>query len=133
GNILTVNKAMCKELEFSEEEFLSMNIWDIIPEEYLYQYRERLTRILQGQSLKEATEYRVRGKTGGVHYVEVLSAPRYSGRDIIGFQGIARDITARKRAEDALQESEAKFRRLIAHLPNVVYVNAVGNVSSTLY
>src|SRR6185503_1142062 len=82
GNILTVNKAMCKELEFSEEEFLSMNIWDIMPEEYLNQYRERLTSILTGESLKEAAEYMVRGKAGGVHYVEVLSAPRYSGTDI---------------------------------------------------
>lgn len=133
GNILTVNKAMCKELEFSEEEFLSLNIWDIIPENYLDQYRERLTKVLKGESLKEAKEYMVRGKHGGIHYVEVLSAPHYSGRDIIGFQGIARDITARKRAEDALQESEAKFRRLIFHLPTVVYMNTVGDATSTLY
>src|SRR5215216_153788 len=133
GNILTANKAMCKELEFSEEEFLSMNIWDIIPEQYLYQYKERLTKVLNGESLKEATEYMVRGKDGSMHYVEVLSAPRYSGRDMIGFQGIARDITARKRAEDALLESEAKFRRLVAHLPNVVYINAMGNTTTTIY
>ena len=96
GKILTVNKAMCKELEFSEEEFLSMSIWDIIPEQYLDQYRKRLTKILEGESLKEAAEYVVRGKDGKNHYVEVLSAPHYSGKDIIGFQGIARDITARK-------------------------------------
>ena len=133
GNILTVNKAMCKELEFSEAEFLSMNIWDIIPEQYLDQYKQRLTKVLRGESLKEATEYVVRGKDGKNHFVEVLSAPRYSGRDIIGFQGIARDITARKRAEEALQESEARNRRLIEHLPTVVYVNAVGDASSTLY
>ena len=62
GNILTVNKAMCKELEFSEEEFLSMNIWDIIPEQFLDQYRERLTKILEGKSLKEAAEYGCVGK-----------------------------------------------------------------------
>ncbi|MDP1544649.1 MAG: PAS domain S-box protein [Anaerolineales bacterium] len=110
GNILFVNKAMCKELEFSEEEFLSMNIWEIIPEQYLDQYRERLTKILTGESLKEAAEYEVCGKNGGTHYVEVLSAPRYSGRDIIGFQGIARDITARKRTEEALRVSEHRFK-----------------------
>ena len=110
GNILIVNNAMCKELEFSEEEFLSMSIWDIIPEQYLDQYKERLTRILRGESLKEAAEYMVRGKTGRQHYVEVLSAPRYAGGDIIGFQGVARDITARKRAEEALFESEQRFK-----------------------
>src|SRR5687768_5085778 len=95
GNILTVNEAMCKELEFSEEELLSMNIWDIIPEPYLDQYKEKLTKVLKGDSLKEAIEYIVHGKDERIHYVEVISAPRYSGRDIIGFQGIARDITAR--------------------------------------
>ena len=110
GNILIVNNAMCKELEFSEEEFLSMSIWDIIPEQYLDQYKERLTRILRGESLKEAAEYMVRGKTGRQHYVEVLSAPRYASGDIIGFQGVARDITARKRAEEALFESEQRFK-----------------------
>jgi PAS domain S-box-containing protein/putative nucleotidyltransferase with HDIG domain len=133
GNILTVNKAMCKELEFSEEEFLSMNIWDIVPEQYLEQYRQRLTKVLKGESLKEAAEYEVLGKTGKNHYVEVLSAPRYSGKDVIGFQGIARDITARKRAEEALQSSEDKYRTLVAHLPTVVYTNPVGDTSSTLY
>jgi PAS domain S-box-containing protein len=134
GNILTVNKAMCKELEFSEEEFLSMNIWDIIPEQYLDQYRERLTKVLKGESLKEAAEYDGAWETWRIHYVEVLSAPRYSGRDIIGFQGIARDITARKRAEEALQSNpRTKFRSWSSHLPTVVYMNPVGDASSTLY
>jgi PAS domain S-box-containing protein len=122
GHILTVNKAMCKELEFSEEEFLSMSVWDIIPEQFLDQYRERLTKILRGESLKEAAEYEVRGKDGKSHYVEVLSAPRYSGKDIIGFQGIARDISARKRAEDALRLSEEKYRTLVDEIKDGFYV-----------
>ncbi|MFH2040412.1 MAG: PAS domain S-box protein, partial [Chloroflexota bacterium] len=100
GNISTVNKTMCRELKFSEEELLSMNIWDIIPDKYLDQYRNRLTKILQGQSLlDDAIEYEVRGKDGIVHNVEVLSIPHYSGKAIVGFQGIARDITALKQAQ----------------------------------
>lgn len=37
GKILTVNKIMCKELGFSEEEYFLMNICDIIPQHYLEQ------------------------------------------------------------------------------------------------
>ncbi|WP_345348146.1 PAS domain-containing protein [Candidatus Villigracilis affinis] len=32
-----------------------------------------------------------------------------------------------------MQESEAKFRVLVEHLPTVVYINAVGDTTSTLY
>jgi len=42
GNILTVNKAICQALDYSQEELLRMNIWDIIPKKYLDQYRKRL-------------------------------------------------------------------------------------------
>jgi len=109
GNILTVNKAMCDTLGFSEKELLSMRIWDIIPEPYLDPYRKRLTKVLEGESMGEAAEYEVRGKDGKIHYVEVLSSPRYMGEDIIGFQGIALDITARKLGRD-------RIRRQLEHL-----------------
>ena len=104
GKILTVNQTICNDLEYSEEEFLSMTIWDIIPDEYLDPYRKRLLRILTGESLAEAAEYEVRGKNGKIHYVEVLSAPHYSGKEFIGFQGIARDITGRKQAEMEIRQ-----------------------------
>jgi PAS domain S-box-containing protein len=118
GNILTVNKAMCRELQYSEEELLSMNIWDIVPNKYLDQYRIRLTKILEGESLGEAAEYTVRGKDGKIHSIEVLSAPHYIGKSIIGFQGIARDITARKHAE-------VKSQKQLEHLTALSAIDRV--------
>ena len=112
GRILTANKAMCKELAFSKEEFLSMNIWDIIPEKYSEPYRVRLTKILEQESVGEAEEYALHGKDGKLHYVDVISVPRYSGEDLIGFQGIARDITTRKRAEQEIRRQLDHFKVL---------------------
>jgi PAS domain S-box-containing protein len=110
GNFLAVNKAMCESLGFSEEEFRSMNIWDIVPERHLEQHRKRLARILNGECLNDALEYTVRGKDGKIRSIEVLSAPYYREKGIIGFQGIARDITACRRAVEVLQKSEAKLK-----------------------
>ena len=122
GNFSAVNKAMCDRLGFSEEELRAMNIWDIVPEQHLDQYRKKLTKILDGESLNESSECTVRGKAGKTLFIDVLSAPYYSEKGIIGFQGIARDITARKEAEEALRASKERFRVWIENSSDIITV-----------
>ena len=121
GTFLAVNKAMCERLKYSEEEFLSMKIWDIVPEEYVDLHKKRLADILRGKALNEAAEYVVRGKDEKMHYIEVLSNPYFRENELIGFQGIARDITERKKAEQALSESEQRYRNLVENAPDVIF------------
>jgi PAS domain S-box-containing protein len=44
------------------------------------------------------------------------------------FQGIIRDITERKKAEDILRESEEKFRTFAEQSPNMIFINHNGRV-----
>ncbi len=111
GEFLLVNDAICKGLGFSREEFLTLTIQDIIPEQYFTQSKNGIEQFVLGKNRGEVTEYILRGKDEKIHYVEVVLAPYYKGKDIIGVQGIARDITSRKQTEQALRESEERFGR----------------------
>jgi PAS domain S-box-containing protein len=111
GTFLAVNRIMCENLQYSEEELLSMNIWDIVPEQYVDLHKKRTADILVGKAPNEAAEYVVRGRDGVLHFVEILSAPYYEGKELTGFQGIARDITERKKAEEALRREQTMLAR----------------------
>jgi PAS domain-containing protein len=63
----------------------------------------------------------VRGKDGKIIYIEVLSVPYYSEKGVVGFHGIARAITARKQAEDALSARERQMRALVTSLDDIVF------------
>ena len=132
GTFLAVNKAMCERLKYSEEEFLSMKIWDIVPEKYVDLHKKRLADILRGEAPNEAAEYVVRGKDEKMHYIEILSSPYFRENEVIGFQGIARDITERKKAEQALSESEQRYRNLVENAPDVIYTLASDGTITSL-
>ncbi len=103
GTFLSVNKTMCENLKYSEEEFLSLKMWDIIPHKFNSLIKNRLADILSGERNNQVAEYEVKGKDGNVHYIDVVSAPYYREKIIIGIQGIARDITEKKRVEETIR------------------------------
>ena len=56
-------------------------------------------------------------------YHSTKSPYRNASGKICGLIGIARDITASKQAEQALRDSEERYRRLVELLPDATYIN----------
>jgi PAS domain S-box-containing protein len=121
GKFISVNNAICDNLKYSEEEFLSLNLWNIVPEQYHSLYKQRLMLIMKGESPTTNAEYEVIGKDGILYSIEVMSSPYYNGKEIIGIQGIAHNITERKRSEKALRESEEKYHGIFDNVQDVYY------------
>ncbi len=61
-------------------------------------------------------EVRFRTRDGGVQWSRIVSQPRIQENDVILSDGIELDITGSKQAEDALRESESRYRLLSEEL-----------------
>jgi PAS domain S-box-containing protein len=67
-------------------------------------------------------ELKLKAKDGRVIEVSASSNLVFGkGGKPVGVEGVLRDITERKRAEEALRESEEKYRELIENLSEVIY------------
>ncbi len=74
--------------------------------------KENIKRVLRGEELSGA-EYTALRKDGSTFPIVVYASPIIEENKAIGLRGIAIDITERKRAEQALQESEQRYRALV--------------------
>ncbi|HZD43580.1 MAG TPA: PAS domain S-box protein, partial [Methanomicrobiales archaeon] len=73
-------------------------------------------------------EIRIRNASGGWHNIEASGANILESERVSGFVVNAREITDRKRMEEALQESEEKYRELVETFPDTVLIHRNGRM-----
>jgi PAS domain S-box-containing protein len=112
GVITSWNLAAERMFGYSGQEMLGKPMKAIIPPDRLDEERRILAQIIRGEVIDHFETMRV-GKDGKSIAVSVTVSP-IKDRDgkIIGASKIARDISARKLAEEAVRHSEAQYRTL---------------------
>ena len=98
GNYTSTNKTCEKVTGYTCAEALKLNVAQIVAPEYLELALEMLTRKAE-EKTTSAYELKIVAKDGRWAILEVNSRLTYQDGQPIGVQGIARDITERKRAE----------------------------------
>jgi len=100
-------------------DLLGQTDYDVFPEKYADIYYELEKQVFAGVPVAhEVQEILIKGERKG--WVDNRKYPiRDASGEIIGLFGIARDITEQKTMEDALSESEKRFRSIFEQVPSI--------------
>ena len=107
GRLLEVNDAYCSLTGYSREELLKMCISDVEALEAPEETKKHIQQIIKTGSDRFESKHRC--KDGRIICVEVST--NFLGMEGGRFFAFIRDITERKRSEEALAQSEQRFRR----------------------
>ncbi len=120
GNMLEVNEAFLRELGWEREEVVGRHSRFLIHPDDLGVAAEAFERGKRGESPE--FELRVKKKDGGTGWYSFINRPilDQDGR-VVAIHGIARDVTERKEAEEALRRSEKRFKDLYDSVSDLIY------------
>ncbi|MFQ6073322.1 MAG: PAS domain S-box protein, partial [Methanosarcinales archaeon] len=98
GNFTFLNKKAEEITGYKREEFIGRPFTELLAPEYVECSINRFKKIIQGD-LIESSELEIITKSGKRVYLELNAIPIKENGKIVGVQGIARDITEKKKLE----------------------------------
>ncbi|HEX3869282.1 MAG TPA: PAS domain S-box protein [Pirellulales bacterium] len=127
GIIQWANRTELELLGHKREEFIGRHIAEFHVEAGVIE--DILRRLKSGETVHDRGA-RLRCKDGSIRDVLINSNALWEGDRFVHTRCFTRDVTERKRAEEALRESERRFREMIDALPVAVYTtDAEGRLS----
>jgi two-component system cell cycle sensor histidine kinase/response regulator CckA len=110
GSIIFANRAWMETLGYTESELLELNLFNIIHPDSQAHCMELFSKVMSGEAV-DNIEITFITKDGRSIHIEGTATPRRLGDKIISSQGIFRDVTERRAAEEALRKTEEQLRQ----------------------
>jgi len=127
ANVTSVNKA-AEEYGFYKNGILGKNMLKFISKKYWPKLLKDVAQIALGKTAEGRIEIHT---PKGDKIAEYRSNPIFSDNRVIGIQTILEDVSERKRAEQALRESEEKYRDLFENaMDAIVTLDLKGSITA---
>jgi hypothetical protein len=121
GKTIMMNPSLLNALGYDAEEVVAKDYIDtFIPPAERNELRVVFKDLIE-QGKETVNENSVMTRDGQSLMVEWHGKPIYDGNEPDYFIGVGIDITARKKAEDELRRSEAKYRRITDNITDIVW------------
>ena len=125
GFITSINAAGARFFSKPASEIVGAHLSSLIGEESAARDIEQTKKFAGDWPLRST--YHLNDSTDNGRYLEgVITIERDRQHRATGIRGVVRDITEQKLAEDALRESEDRYRRLVELSPEAVIVQSEG-------
>ncbi|MDQ1708053.1 MAG: hypothetical protein QOJ88_1264 [Pyrinomonadaceae bacterium] len=127
GTVTSWNKAAERLYGYTAEEIMGRSIAILDPPEAAGNVAAILDRLSRGENIDHLEIERIT-KEGSRVFVSLTISPIRENSDVItGWSTIARDITAAKRGEEALRDSEIRYRRLFESAKDGILILDAGS------
>jgi two-component system, LuxR family, sensor kinase FixL len=132
GRVATWNKAAEHTFGYTAAEMMRQPIVRLAAPGYEPEMLEIVDRIRRGSHI-DHYETRRRHKDGSILDVSLTESPIYDADgQLVGISKVLRDITARKAAEAALKQSEARLQELNTELLHVSRMSTMGQMAAVV-
>ena len=112
GNYTYTNVVAAEITGYSVDELLKMNMRELVAPEYHELVFGRVKKRIAGEPLEQPLSIEIISKDGKRTWLELTtSAAHDKDGKLIGIQGIARDITERKQAENTIKKKNEELKR----------------------
>lgn len=117
-----VNDTLCNILGRKQEEIIDHDFREFLDKESIILVEDHYLKRRQGEKVPTLYEFNIVKKDGDIRRVEISSTIVSDSKNQRKTIAQILDITDRKRAEEALRESEAKYRSLIENSNDAIYL-----------
>ena len=118
GVLIYISPVIVTITGFGSEELIGRNYFGLIYKEDLPLVKKKFKNVLAGDL--EPIEFRIKTKTGKIHWVRSTSRPIRKGKDFSGLRGVLTDITERKRVEEKIKRVHNVFFPVIRTINQLI-------------